>query len=197
MKIGLNMKKLISECALVMLMLLGTSNVQAFDLNDLATAVGVLQKGTQALQAGQATANSIPMGNNVGLTELLMQQLGVTQMQAQGGAGAIFQMAKANMQEAAFSKLSSSVPDMQTLLSAAPVFNTATSTTGFGGLASIAGAAMGGNAGSLLGLMGAFQQLGLTPDMMQKFVPVLMQYVQTTGGMAVLSALQAGLIGGL
>lgn len=180
------MKKLMQVGSSVVLLLAAIHNAQALGLGDVAGAAGALQKDTQ----------TAPSTTSTGLTGLLMQQLGVSQPQAEGGAGAIFQMAKSKMQTAAFSKLSSSVPGMSSLLSAAPAAQPAVGGTGLGGLASIAGAAAGGSTGNLLGLAGSFQQLGLAPDMVQKFVPVVMQYVQGTGGGAVASTLQAALMGG-
>lgn len=172
------------------------SNVSAIGLSDLAGAAGALQKGSQALQTGQAVtaiAQGAATGN--GLTGLLVQKLGVTETQATGGAGAVFQFAKTKMENAAFAKLSASVPGMQGLLAAAPV---AKSVGGgiAGNLASLAGQS-GGSAGSLIGLAGSFQQLGLAPDMVQKFVPLVVQYVQGSSGGAVASVLESALMGGM
>ena len=191
------MKKLIAMFSHVALILMTISNIQAADLSNLAGAAETLQKGTQTIQAGQAAASAVQKTTATDLTGLLTQQLGVSQSQAEGGAGAIFQMAKSNMQDAAFSKVSSSVPGMQTLLAAAPAAKSVASGKGLGGLASMAGAAVGGNAGNLLGLAGSFQQLGLAPDMAQKFMPIVIQYVQESGGNTVSSALQAALKGNL
>ncbi len=191
------MKKLIAVFSHMALILMTISNIQAADLADLAGAAETLQKGTQTIQAGQAAASAVQKTTATDLTGLLTQQLGVSQSQAEGGAGAIFQMAKSNMQDAAFSKVSSSVPGMQTLLAAAPAAKSVASGKGLGGLASMAGAAVGGNAGNLLGLAGSFQQLGLAPDMAQKFMPIVIQYVQESGGNTVSSALQAALKGNL
>jgi hypothetical protein len=104
------------------------------------------------------------------LTELLVQQLGVTKAQAEGGAGAIFQLAKSKMDPGAFARLSSSVPGMQTFMAAA-----------------------GNGAGDL---PSAFQKLGLATDMPQKFVPIVMKYVHGASGEAMASVLQAALMGG-
>ena len=191
------MKKLIAVFSHMALILMTISNIQAADLSNLAGAAETLQKGTQTIQAGQAAASAVQKTTATDLTGLLTQQLGVSQSQAEGGAGAIFQMAKSNMQDAAFSKVSSSVPGMQTLLAAAPAAKSVASGKGLGGLASMAGAAVGGNAGNLLGLAGSFQQLGLAPDMAQKFMPIVIQYVQESGGNTVSSALQAALKGNL
>ena len=124
--------------------------------------------------------------------------LGVTQPQAEGGAGAIFQLAKSKMQGAAFAELSNSVPGMQGLLAAAPVAKP----VGGGGLGGMVGSLeslagnSGGTVGNLVGLASSFQQLGLSPSMVQKFVPLVLQYVQGNGGSAIAGVLQSALLGG-
>lgn len=172
------------------------SNAQAVGLADLAGAAGTMQKGAQTLQAGQALAGAAG-GSSVsgGLTDMLVQQLGVTPTQATGGAGAVFQLAKSKMQAAAFEKLSGSVPGMSGLLAAAPAMNPAAG--GLNALAKNVPGMSGNSTSNLVGLAGSFQQLGLGPDMVQKFVPVVMQYVQGTGGGAVSSMLQSALMGGM
>lgn len=87
----------------------------------------------------------------------------------------MFQLAKSRMSAGDFTALSDSVPEMPALLSAAP----APSPIGGGGMAA------------------TFLQLGLTPDMVQKFIPVVVQYVQGSGGSAVAGALQSALMGGM
>ncbi len=184
--------KLLSVCSSFGIVLLLANDAYAFGLSDIAGAV-------ETLQAGQPKTVTVP-GATTGkdLTGSLMQQLGVTQSQAEGGAGAIFQLAKAKMPGTAFSELSNSVPNMQGLLAAAPV----TKAIGGGSLGGIAGDLQslagnsGGTAGNLIGLVGSFQQLGLSPDMMQKFVPFVVQYVQGNGGSSVANALQSALMGG-
>ncbi|MCW5598644.1 DUF2780 domain-containing protein [Nitrosomonas sp.] len=153
-----------------------TSYTHAVDLDDLSGAAGTLQKGTQVFQGGEAATAVVPGATaGTGLTSVLMQQLGVSQPQAEGGAGALFQLAKSRMSAGDFTALSDSVPEMPALLSAAP----APSPIGGGGMAA------------------TFLQLGLTPDMVQKFIPVVVQYVQGSGGSAVAGALQSALMGGM
>ncbi|MXS84146.1 DUF2780 domain-containing protein [Nitrosomonas oligotropha] len=168
------------------------TNSYAADLNDLTGAAGILQQGTQAGQAATAVVPS----SSTGLTGLLMQQLGVTQPQAEGGSGALFQLAKSKMSTGDFTALGNSVPNMQGLLAAAPVANAVGSGSMTGNLTSMAGN-LGGADGNLVGLASSFQQLGLAPDMVQKFIPIVMQYVQGNGGGAVAGALQSALMGGL
>ena len=44
------------------------------------------------------------------------------------------------------------------------------------------GSALPGGAGGLASVAGSFKALGLSPDMVSKFVPVLTQFVQSKGG---------------
>lgn len=139
--------------------------------------------------AGQAAnANS--------LTELLVSQLGVTEQQATGGAGALFELAKQNMTAAEFSKVSAAVPGMSGLLSAAPALSGAAGGGG-GGLVGAAAGMMGGQTGSLgslAALAGAFQGLGMNGGMASQFLPVVLQYVQTQGGLSTMNLLKAALL---
>jgi hypothetical protein len=187
----MKMSKLLNVCLSSSIMLFLVNNAYAVDLSDLTGAVETLQAG----QAATAAVPSATTGNS--LTGLLVQQLGVTQPQAEGGAGAIFQLAKSNMEEKAFSELSNSVPGMQGLLAAAPVANSVGGSS-LGGMAgnleSLAGNS-GGTIGNVVGLANSFQQLGLSPSMVQKFVPLVVQYVQGTGGSAVAGVLQSALTG--
>ena len=56
------------------------------------------------------------------LTDLLVAKIGVTPPQADGGAGSIFKLARAQMTPENFQKLRSVVPGMDTYLGAAPAF---------------------------------------------------------------------------
>lgn len=192
--------KLLNVCCSLAIVLVLPDNVYAFGLSDLTNAAETLEAGQAATtavpSAATAAAPNAVTGNS--LAGLLMQQLGVTQSQAEGGAGALFQLAKSKMEGAAFSELSNSVPGMQGLLAAAPAAKSAGSSVGglVGNLESMAGNS-GGTVGNLVGLTSSFQQLGLSPGMVQKFIPVVVQYVQGNGGAAVASVLQSALTGGL
>lgn len=184
--------RLLNLCFSLSVALVLVNNVYAFGLSDLTGAA-------ETLQTGQAAAAGVPSAaTGTGLTGILMQQLGVTQQQAEGGAGAIFQLAKSKMQGAAFQELSNSVPGMQGLLAAAPAAAQSVGGTSLGGLAGNLGNLMGnsgGAIGSVVGLASSFQQLGLSPAMVQKFLPLVVQYVESNGG-AVGSVLQSALMGG-
>lgn len=95
-----------------------------------------------------------------------------------------------------FATLGNSVPNLQSIMAAAPPLKT----NGLGvpkSLSGMAGGNLPGANSGMLGIAGAFQQLGLAPDMAQKFIPIITQFVQGNGGGAVTSALQSALMGGL
>jgi hypothetical protein len=118
---------------------------------------------------------------------MLTEQLGITEDQAKGGAGAIFSMAKEKLGEADFSKIADVVPGMDNLLGAAP--ESGGLAGAIGGLASKFGGGAGA-IGSLAGLAGAFKSLDLDSDMVGKFVPIILSFVQAKGGDSVKSLLE-------
>lgn len=125
-------------------------------------------------------SNSALFAQETSLISLLTQQLGVTEPQAQGGAGSIFNFAKEKLSPQEFSQVSNTVPNMDGLLDAAPKKE-----SGMGGMLGDATSMFGGSGSSLEGLASlasSFSQLGLSPDMVNQFVPVILNYVKTNGG---------------
>ena len=117
------------------------------------------------------------------LTNLLVQRLGVTSEQATGGAGALLQIAKTRMNPEAFAKLSQQVPDVSQLLSSVPALQPQ---SGLGGLAGkLAGLSGDSSISTALTAVSIFQQLGMKPETMQKFVPVVVDYVRGNTGDAI------------
>ena len=115
----------------------------------------------------------------------LVDKLGVTEDQATGGSGAVFKEAKNNMDPGDYSQLLNSVPGIDSLISAAPQS---------GGLAGQASSLLGGSAGSMTGLADSFSKLGLSPDMVNQFVPVILDFVQSEGGQQAMTLLKNALI---
>jgi predicted ATPase len=118
----------------------------------------------------------------VGKTTLIkeiVKQLGVTDNQAEGGLGSLMQLAKGSLSSGEFSQLSDSVPNMSTLLAAAPLL---TSGDGGGMTDMLAGA--GGLASSLGGiatLTEQFKALGLSSDMISQFATMAISYFSSDG----------------
>ena len=126
------------------------------------------------------------------LIDSLVGQLGVTSSQAQGGAGAIFKAAEERLGAGQFDQLLGNVPGVKQLLSHAP---TAGGGGGLlGGLASMA-SALGGNSDMAQGakLLAAFGSLGMNKDTLMKFIPVVMQFLESHGGSELVSNVRAAL----
>ena len=109
----------------------------------------------------------------------LVDQLGVDENQAKGGAGAIFNLVKEKVGDGDFNQIAAAVPGMDDLLAAAPEGGGIAGA--IGGLTSM----FGGGAeklGGLAALADSFNKLGLDMDMVAKFAPVIISFVQSKGG---------------
>lgn len=124
-----------------------------------------------------------------GLVSSLTQKLGVSNEQATGGAGAILGYAKEKLSPEDFATVSKSVPEADSLIKAAPKDDGMSAKMG-----NMTSAMSGGDSSSsgLGSLAGSFGKLGLSPDMVGKFMPVIMEYVNAKGGSKV-----SGLLGGV
>ena len=116
----------------------------------------------------------------------LSKELSITPAQATGGAGALFGVAKSRLSLADFSKVSAAVPGMGSFLKAAPAPD---NTSGLSSLTS----SLPGGLGGLASAAGSFQKLGLSPDMVGKFVPILTKFVEGKGGASAASLLSGAL----
>ena len=115
----------------------------------------------------------------------LVDKLGVSEEQATGGAGAIFKEGKNNMSSDDYSQLLNAVPGIDSLISAAPQA---------GGLGGKTSSLLGGSAGSMAGLADSFSKLGLSPEMVNQFVPIVLDFVQSEGGQQTMTLLKNALI---
>ena len=123
------------------------------------------------------------LAQDTSLVDQLVEQTGVSVTQAQGGAGAIFSLAKDRLNAKQFSQVAKAVPDMDTLLQAAPKKSRGLSGM-LGGASSLFGGTSGNTVTGLAGLAGAFSQLGLTPDKISQFVPIVTGFIRNNGGTA-------------
>lgn len=121
------------------------------------------------------------------LVEMLTNQLGITEEQAQGGSGLLFKMAKENLGAEEFSQVAGAVPDVENLISSAPEAGGISGA--LGGLASSLGGGAG-QLGNLASLASGFKNLNLDSGMVGKFIPVVMSFVQSKGGDTVKNILE-------
>jgi hypothetical protein len=192
----------------------GGSNVLGTVDSGLSSVEQSAQAGRQAITTGSAAATDIANQTNatiasgtaaasgmsgmagaatgqMSLVDILSQQLGISQHQALGGAGAIFQTAQTGMDPQAFSKLSQSVPGITEMLNAAPVVSNPLGSMG-SDVSSLLGGA-GNSLNSATSLAASFQQLNLSPDMVGQFIPIVTNYVQNTSGQGMANLLRSAL----
>jgi hypothetical protein len=154
-------------------------------LNFATKQMAVLDNNKQLLNNPDELISKGKMLHANELTDLLVQRVGVTPAQAMGGTGALLQVAKTRMAPQAFEKVSQNLPDVPLLLSAVPALQSQSGLGSLGGLGGglagkLAGAS-GGSLGSIFTAVSTFQQLGMKPDTMQRFIPVVMDYVKSAG----------------
>jgi hypothetical protein len=122
----------------------------------------------------------------------LVKQLGVSQSQAQSGAGAIFQVAQERLGAGQFDQLLGGIPGLKDLISHAP----ASGNSGgglLGSLASMASSLGGNDMAQGMKLLSAFTSLGMNKDMLMKFVPVVLQFLESKGGKDLVTQLRSAL----
>ena len=138
-----------------------------------------------AITSAQTQATGAATSPNPELVGQLTNQLGITPEQATGGAGAIFGLVKSKVSTEEFSKIASAVPGMSGFLKAAPAAGNGAAQSSSQGVSSALGSAgsmVPGGAGGLASLAGSFQSLGLSPSMVNKFAPILQNYIGGKGG---------------
>jgi len=128
-----------------------------------------------ATAAGCASASSAISGlTSNPLVSQLTSGLGVSPEQAVGGTGAMLGLAQKQLTPDQFSAVSNAIPGASDITKAAGPLLAGAPTNSLGDVQSI------------------FSKLGMSPDTVSKFAPVLTQAVSSTAGPQV-----AGLLGGL
>ena len=132
-------------------------------------------------KSSNVTNSDSPMVN------MLTEKLGVSNEQATGGAGAVLGYAKNKLSPDDYAKVSKAMPESDSLIKSAPKDDGMSNKLG-----SMTSSMTGGSesAGGLGSLAGSFGKLGLSPDMVGKFVPIITEYANTQGGSGI-----SGLLG--
>ena len=113
------------------------------------------------------------------LIQQLVAATGVSQQQAEGGAGLLLNLLKEKLSDGDFAQVSEAVPGIDKLMNAAPD----TASGGLGGLlGSTLSALGGGELGDLASLANGFSKLDLDTGMLGKFIPILLAFLQNQGG---------------
>jgi len=118
----------------------------------------------------------------------LVQQLaagaGVSEQQAQGGAGLLLGLVKKQLSSGDFAQVAGALPEAQGLIDAAPGGDGG----GLGGMLGGLAASLGGaELGNLASLASGFSKLDMDAGMIGKFVPILLSFLQAKGGDGVAS----------
>ena len=124
------------------------------------------------------------------LTVLVTEQLGVTEQQAQGGLGTLFSVAQSTLDGADFQQLSEHVPEMASLLGAAP--EVSERTKGISSLVAETGkygdALKSGNEA-----YAQFKTLGLDAAQIPQYIEITNQFLKKQGGTDIASLFSEGL----
>jgi hypothetical protein len=137
-----------------------------------------------------------PTPGNAGTMDLitkLVDALGITEKQAEGGVGALFNNAKENLSTDDFNKASEAVPGVDKYMAEAPSNDSSGSVGGLlksSGLSSLGGSAS--KIGGMAGLAESFSKLGMNTETMTKFIPIVTDFMESEAGSSV-----AGLLKGL
>ena len=129
------------------------------------------------------------------LVQQLVSNLGVQENQAKGGAGLILKLAQDKLGGGEFAKVASAIPGSDMLLGSAPSEESGGGMMGaLGGMAAgMMGGGQGANLGSLMSLAGGFSKLGMDGNMVTKFFPIILNFVQQKGGADVAGILSKAL----
>lgn len=140
------------------------------------------------------------------LVQELVGKLGISADQAKGGVGLLLDTARSQLGESDYADLKSAVPNAEDMLAAAPNMasgNTGAagmlgglggmlggSSSGGGGLGGALGGMLGdavegtqlggmlGNLGQFSGLLDGFKDLKMDGDTLQRFIPIVMSFLQ-------------------
>lgn len=150
--------------------------------NAVDTASEVVETvNTSETQVAQAT-NTDMVSTAMELLPAITQNLGVSDQQASGGLGSLFQLAQNTLGEGDFSTLSDAVPNMQDLLGAAPEVAGEASEGGLVGNLMNTASQYSDTVKTANTVMKQFEALGLDPAMIPQYVKVVNDFLQSTSG---------------
>lgn len=159
----------------------GTDKEEAVETKSVEPAQDVKRSSDMAAVATNAV--------NTTLTSMITSQLGVSEAQAKGGLGALFGLAKSSLASQEFKQLSGMVPNMDSLLAAAPAISDEAK-----GLASLMGSA-GEYGKALQGATAAyaqFKQLGIGVEQIPAYIDVTNNFLESQGSDNVATLFQKG-----
>ena len=120
------------------------------------------------------------------LVSSLTKQLGINKSQASSGAGSLFNLASDNLGSTKFQEIANVVPGISNMMKDGNI--SLGGGSGMSSLSSMAGALSG-----MSKVNAIFKKLGLSPQMVQKFIPIILKYVNGKGGSSVSNLLAGAL----
>jgi len=172
------MKKIALLLAITALSIAPQSQAQSW-LDSLKSMVGLSEEKA-------ATPNISDMVSSVS------DPLGVTQAQANGGLGSLFNYVKNHISSEQFKQLSAALPGVEALLNAAPDISTMSSEAGLSGLMDKA-ANYNESLNAINNVRKQFESLGLEPEMIMQFATKAKAYLDTEEGKQAQALLSKGL----
>lgn len=157
---------------------------------DTATSTAMESTATTQTSAMQ-TLDALAM------IPLLTDSLGVSEQQAEGGLGSLFNFAKGTLTQESFGQLSSMLPGVDQLLGAVPAVSQTTSQESSSGLSGLLNTAAqySDSLQAVNQVSQQFQALGLKPEMILQYMQVAQQYLNTPEGQQAKQLLMDGLSG--
>lgn len=150
-----------------------------------------LTKGLAILSIFTCLASQSARADVMKLLPLLTQNLGVTESQAKGGAGIIFDYVKQKVSTEEFALVAKSLPGVESLINLAPKANELSAQ--IGGLSPT----LGGKSdltGGMAGVAEKFGKLGLDAGMVDKYVKTILDFAQSEAGSTVTNIIKGALI---
>ncbi|WP_158768180.1 DUF2780 domain-containing protein [Paraglaciecola sp. L1A13] len=164
--------------------------VAALSIQPQAHAEGWLDSIKNML--GMETQQEAATPSITGMVSSVTDSLGVTQSQASGGLGAIFNYAKDNISSEQYSQLADALPGVGGLLESVPDISSMTSEGGLGGILDKA-SSYNDSLKALNDVKKQFEALGLKPEMITQFVSKAQAYLDTPEGQQAKQLLTQGL----
>jgi hypothetical protein len=121
------------------------------------------------------------------LLQILEQKLGISEEQAKAGVGLILKLVKEKLDPEEFDEVSGAVPGAEDLIASSP--KSGGIAGALGGIASSFGGAAG-QLGGIAGIASGFKKLNLDADMVGKFIPIILSFVESKGGSTVKAILE-------
>lgn len=143
----------------------------AFSGSDKVDDVEKAEAAVEAVKKVETSQPATQTGTVTQLMPLVVSQLGVTDRQARGGLGALFQASESVLSAQDFNLLKKYVPEADQLMSEAPATNSL-----LGGALEYAGAGQGTTAAA--NLLTQFNDLGLGSEMIARYSDVTGDYLK-------------------